>query len=310
VRACARKSIEQAGQGTQHNKRYLKMQLNVKMKEMGKGKKEYPPPKHTLATTWLDSESHKEIRNTIEERVAATEIFGKTWKEYLGFFAPFGTDNSFWSRLQNSPMLRHFFVHNKKFGSELANTTLSESGPDCQVTAPDVDAAVNNCALICALLLSIPFGVISNLSEDTLKSMMVAAPTSQCSSSLNYSDLSNSDFSELCIRDFKDKFTFMYQMCMSCFYSSCYTLITAVLYYMCRPSESYKNSSLVTLMKAYTLEIRQEIRKEMHSGESEPPEAPFENRMIELEVFEKAKFLAMNEAEEQKNQEFYIWYQS
>jgi hypothetical protein len=40
----------------------------------------------------------------------------------------------------------------------------------------------------------------------------------------------------------------------------------------------------------------------MHSGESEPPEAPFENRMIELEVFEKAKFLAMNEAEEQKNQ--------
>ena len=84
-------------------------------------------------------------------------------------------------------------------------------------------------------------------------------------------------------------------------------------------------------MKAYTLEIRQEIRKEMRSGESEPPEAPFENRMIELEVFEKAKFLAMNEAEEQKNQvwllilwtlsqfslthykliqEFYIWYQS
>jgi hypothetical protein len=141
------------------------MQLNVKMKEMGKGKKEYPPPKHTLATTWLDSESHKEIRNTIEERVAATEIFGKTWKEYLGFFAPFGTDNSFWSRLQKSPMLRHFFVHDKEFGSALADTTLSENGPDIRVTAPDVDAAVNNCALICALLLSIPFGVISNLSE-------------------------------------------------------------------------------------------------------------------------------------------------
>jgi hypothetical protein len=230
--------------------------------------------------------------------------------EYLGFFAPFGTDNSFWSRLQNSPMLRHFFVHNTKFGSELANATLSKSGPDIPVTAPDVDAAVNNCALICALLLSVPFGVISNLNEETLKSMMVAAPRSQCSSSLNYTDLTNSDFSELCISDFKDKFTFMYQMCMACFYSSCYTLITAVLYYMCRPSESYNNSSLVTLMKAYTLEIRQEIRKEMHSGESELPEAPFENRLIELEVFEKAKFLAINEAEEQKNQEFYIWYQS
>lgn len=137
---------------------------------------------------------------------------------------------------------------------------------------------------------------------------MVAAPISECSSSLNYTDLTNSDYSEICISEFKWKFIFMYRMCMACFYSSCYTLITAVLYYMCRPSEGYKNSSLVTLMKAYTLEIRQEIRKEMRSGESDPPEAPFENRMLELEVFEKAKFMAANEAEEQKSQD--IWYQS
>jgi hypothetical protein len=285
------------------------MQSNVEVKEMGKGQKE-SLWKHTIDTDWLDSAWHDEIRKTIEERVAAGEIFGKTWMEYLGFFAPFGTYNSFWSRLQSSPMLRHFFVHDKKFGSALANTTLSENGPDIKVTAHDVDAAVNNCALICALLLSIPFGVISNLSEETLTSMMVAAPTSHCSSSLNYTDLANSDYSELCISDFKNKFTFMFQMCMACFYSSCYTLITAVLYYMCRPSESYNNSSLVTLMKAYTLEIRREIRKEMRSGESEPPEAPFENRMLELEVFEKAKFMAVNEADEQKSQEFYIWYRS
>jgi hypothetical protein len=277
------------------------------MKDVGKVGKVWL---RTQETEWLDSEWHDEIREKIEERVAASEMFGNTWTDYLGFFAPFGTKNSFWNRLQNSPMLRHFFVHNKDFGKELGKMKLSANGPDLKVTAPDVDAAVNNCALICALLLGIPFGVISNLSEENLKSMMIAAPQIHCSDSLNYSDLTNSDYSESCISDFKDKFTFMYQMCMACFYSSCYTLITAVLYYMCRPAESYNNSSVVTLMKAFTLEIRREMRQEMRSGGEELPSTPFENRMLELEVFEKAKFMAMNEAEEQKSQEFYIWYQS
>ncbi len=64
------------------------------------------------------------------------------------------------------------------------------------------------------------------------------------------------------------------------------------------------------LLEAFTLIVRQDIRKEMRSIGTELPEEPFENRILESEVFMKAKFLAENEAEEQMNQAFYIWYKS
>ena len=69
-------------------------------------------------------------------------------------------------------MLRHFFVHDEHFTDELWDRTLADESPSPKVTVADVDSAVNNCALICALLLSIPTGVISNLSEDAFVNMM------------------------------------------------------------------------------------------------------------------------------------------
>ena len=43
----------------------------------------------------IQSDAHKEIRKVMIQRVEAGEIFGSTWKEFLGFFMPFGTKNSF-----------------------------------------------------------------------------------------------------------------------------------------------------------------------------------------------------------------------
>jgi len=90
----------------------------------------------------------------------------------FGFFMPFGAKKSFFNRLKCSPMLRHFFVHDEHFADELWDRTLTDESPSPKVTVADVDSAVNNCALICALLLSIPTGVISNLSEDAFVNMM------------------------------------------------------------------------------------------------------------------------------------------
>ncbi len=245
------------------------------------------------------------IRQQIDEKVALARIFGESWRSRLGFFAPFGTQNSFWNRLKLSPMLRHFFIHDAQFDDDLCNRTLTDESPSPRVTVADVDSAVNNCALICALLLSIPTSVISNLSEDSFVTMMA----SQCQH-LDFSNLQNTAFSEDCVSGFKSNFMFLYNNCIMCFYSSLFTLITAVLYYMCRPSESYNNASKVMLLEAFTLTVRQDIRKEMRSIGTELPEEPFENRILESEVFMKAKFLAENEAEEQMNQAFYIWYKS
>lgn len=125
---------------------------------------------------------------------------------------------------------------------------------------------------------------------------------------LDVSNLQNTTFPSNCKNVFMRKFLPMFNNMLACFFACLFTLISVVLYYMFRPSEAYNNSPLVELLKAFTLDVRRQIREEMHSAG--PPEEPFENRALECEVFFKAKFLAANEAEEQKNIEFYIWYQS
>lgn len=268
------------------------------------------PESHTVTPAQLCS-SHSQaqdprlvVRGLIDEKVASARIFGDSWRSRLGFFMPFGTQNSFWNRLQCSPMLRHFFIHDARFDDDLCNRSLTEESPSPKVTVNDVDSAVNNCALICALLLSIPTGIISNLSEDSFVTMMAsqAINTQHKCQQLDYTNLQNTAFSEDCVSQFKTRFIFLYNNCIMCFYSSLFTLVTAVLYYMCRPSPSYNNASNVTLLNAFTLIVRQDIRKEMRSFGTELPEEPFENRILESEVFMKAKFLAENEAEEQMNQ--------
>jgi hypothetical protein len=246
------------------------------------------------------------IQELIDEKVEKARIFGDSWRSLLGFFLPYGAQNSFWNRLKCSPMLRHFFIHDARFDDDLCHRSLTDESASPKVTVDDVDSAVNNCALICALLLSIPTGVISNLSEDSFVAMMTSqaantALSGQCQQ-LDYSNLQNTAFSEDCVSQFKIRFMFLYNNCIMCFYSCLFTLVTAVLYYMCRPSSSYNNASNITLLKAFTLIVRQDIRKEMRSVGTELPEEPFENRILESEVFMKAKFLAENEAEEQMNQ--------
>jgi hypothetical protein len=50
--------------------------------------------------------------------------------------------------------------------------------------------------------------------------------------------------------------------------------------------------------------------KDIQQNRRKSPFVPFENPILESEVFFKANHLAQNEAEEQKNQEFYAWYKS
>jgi hypothetical protein len=166
-----------------------------------------------------------------------------------------------------------------------------------------MNAAVNTSSLVCALLLSVPCTVMSSVggSPDSWQAMMQGGDfpgftTTPC----------ELPYSELCLKNLKNAFEFLYRSNMICFYASLCTLCTAVFYYMCRPSESCNVSSVLTLFEAFTLEVRDRIRKERLKNDTDqsdvPPVVPFDSPIEEIEVFLKAKFLATNELEEQKNQ--------
>jgi hypothetical protein len=83
---------------------------------------------------------------------------------------------------------------------------------------------------------------------------------------------------------------------------------------------------MITLLEAFKIEVRDNIRRRrlQPSGpEAALPsqahataqalassQAPSEGSLEDIEVFMNAKFLAEIEMEEQKNQEFYVWYRS
>jgi hypothetical protein len=212
------------------------------------------------------------------------------------------------------------FCYDSDFAKQLRESMLIQESPHPMIAVPNVDSAVNNCALICALLLNVPIGIISNLTtSDNLFQMMVNPfgfnpDRPQCILSLDFSNLRNTAYnSHHCFSEFKENFSFVYISTIVCFYSALYTLLTAVFYYMCRPAESSHNSSKIILFEAYTLEIRDRMRKEMHSQGAEAKKIPsesFNDPALESQVLMRAKFYAENEAEEQKNLEFYIWYKS
>jgi hypothetical protein len=224
-------------------------------------------------------------------------------------------------------MIRHIFVHDSSFIDNMKTESLFDEAPSPQITVSDVDSAVNNCALICALLIGIPAGLISDMGQSDFYVNMITSGQFIGFSNLN---CAGDDFPSECIGPFKHSFTVLATYVLASFYTkhsftvlatyvlaSFYTnifcLMMAVLYYMCRPSESYNISSSLTLLEAYTMEVRKRIRKERHTTGAEatkPPSEPFENPLAEFEVFSKANFYAQNEAEEQKNQEFYMWYKS
>ena len=167
---------------------------------------------------------------------------------------------------------------------------------------------MNNAALISALMLGVPMGIFGSMSgnQDGWLDLIGSYKTpdgERCA--LPYSDL--------CFEYLFRRYQALHLTSTICFYSALFTLITAIVYYLCRPSESSNISSINTLVRACTLEIRKEIR-EQRSGLDDPktidPATPFPTWGEELEVFTKAKFMAKHEAEEQTNMEFYIWYRS
>jgi hypothetical protein len=281
---------------------------------------EHPAGKHEPE---IVSRHHTEVKDLISERIRSGHIFGDTWYEFFGFFAPFGTRNSFWSRLKSSPMLRHIFVFSPDFVDEIASKTLSQESPSPQITAGDVDSSVNNCALICALLIGIPTALVCNMGDSDLYTNMITSGSfyfvKNCTESNWGSYASPEDSAFWCVASFKHAYSWMAGFTIASFYTNIFSLLLAVMYYMCRPSESYRISSNVTLLEAFTLEVRKRIRAERYATPSGPESerlhknlhtVPFDDPVVETEIFLKASYLAQNEAEEQKNQEFYLWYKS
>lgn len=251
----------------------------------------------------ITSHHHLKISELIESRVRSGRIFGQTWQEFLGFFVPFGTKNSFWQRLCASPMIRHVFVHDSKFIEDFGHHTLTDEAPSPLITTSDVDSAVNTCALICALLIGIPSGLISNMGDSGFYTSIIASGWGNRVSECPAEDMANSTSD--CRQSFERIFSQLTAFVLISFYSNIFVLLVAVLYYMCRPAESCNVSSTLTLLEAFTMEVRHKTRKARYptGPESEKsPSEPFENPVLESEVFFKASFLAQNEAEEQKNQ--------
>lgn len=261
-------------------------------------------PSVELLSPPLDSEHRQEIAKAEKEKPGVAY----TLLNFVGFFAPFGTKNSFWKRLTKSPMFRHFFVHRGEGGSAV-------------ITVVDVDSAVNNCALICALLLGVPTGIMGTMgsSEDAWINLMRNGVGVDCPPMAT--STGDVEFSPKCTDLFKSRSRFMFNWIIISFYSSLFTLITAVLYYMCRPSECYTDPdsednntpSMDQLLEECTLEVRKKIRNERHkSGEEseKSPETPFSSCNEEMEVFLKAKFMAEHKGDGLNNLEFYKWYRS
>ena len=272
------------------------------------------PSSSELLSLPLDSEHRQETAEAGKEK-AGDSVPVCVWFEprsavlnFVGFFAPFGTKNSFCNRLIFSPMFRHFFVY---------DVTLAGSA----LTVADVDSAVNNCALICALLLGVPTGIMASMGStpDAWVNLMqndlfgVGGGGMQCLPiATNTTNTTDVAYSPQCTDLFKARARFMFAWIVVSFYSALFILITAVLYYMCRPSECYKTTPMDELLAQCTKEVRKKIRMERHESSEESqkssPETPFSSCNEEMEVFLKAKFMAKHKGEGEKNKEFYKWY--
>jgi hypothetical protein len=207
------------------------------------------PSSSELLSLPLDSEHRQETAEAGKEK-AGDSVPVCVWfvprsavLNFVGFFAPFGTKNSFCNRLIFSPMFRHFFVY---------DVTLAGSA----LTVADVDSAVNNCALICALLLGVPTGIMASMGStpDAWINLMQNGVGVDCPPTAT----NPVAYSPKCTDLFKGRSRFMFDWIIISFYSSLFTLITAVLYYMCRPSECYttsQTSSMDQLLEECTLEV-------------------------------------------------------
>ena len=259
----------------------------------------------------IDSDAHKEIRKGMMQTVHRAHMWPTSLFRWITFLAPFGTENGFWARLKMSVTFRHLLSYDQDFLAalqKLEKSSLKAEYPCAQIAVGDVDTAVNNAALISALMLGVPMGILSSMSgnQDGWLDLLGSHKTpdgGRCAQ----------PYSELCFNYLFGRYQALYLTSTICFYSALFSLITAIVYYLCRPSESSNVSSMNALVRACTLEIRKEIREQRSGSEDRKavdPAIPFATWGEELEVFTKAKFMAKHEAAEQMNMEFYVWYRS
>ena len=210
-----------------------------------------------------------------------------------------------------SVTFRHLLAYDKDFLAALQSlekSSLKAQYPCAQIAVCDVDTAVNNAALISALMLGVPMGILGSMSgnQDGWLDLVGSHKTpdgTRCTL----------PYSEFCFDYLFRRYQALYLTVTISFYSALFTLITAIVYYLCRPSESSNVSSMNALVRAFTLDIRKEIREQRSALEDQnalDPARPFATWGEELEVFTNAKFMAKNQAAEQMNMEFYVWYRS
>ena len=96
-------------------------------------------------------------------------------------------------------MIRHIFVHESSFVEKMKTESLFDEAPSPQITASDVDSAVNNCALICALLISIPAGLISNMGQSDFYVNLITSGQLVGFKNLNCIVSNGDDFPNECI---------------------------------------------------------------------------------------------------------------
>jgi hypothetical protein len=265
---------------------------------------------------------HAAFQQLMRDKLESGTIFGNSLGSFLKFFAPFGTQNSFWCRLKKSPSFKHLFVYDESVLHKCVDASISAELGRGRVRVADVDTTVNNTSLICALVISIPlmiFGELSSNNENWASMMQTLSDPTNGDQFCQRLPDSSRFYSNFCLSRFQTYYNRLFFATISCFYTACASLFLAVFYYMCRPSEGSNCLSTMQLIEAFKIEVRDSLRRQrqvQRSGHSErEPETNAEElellrRLEDSEVFFHAKFLAENKMQELKNHEFYMWYKS
>lgn len=187
-----------------------------------------------------ESKYHSQIKQLMQSRLESGMIFGESWKSLLGYFAPFGTHNSFLSRFKKSSAFKHLFFFDNNIFDHNADDALADTH-DVKVTVASADASVNNCSLICALLITVPtlvLGELSISSDRWLDFLQTLRDATSGDMPCLHEAVSTRLLSDFCSTKLLESFERIYFGSVLCIYASITTLSSAVFYYMCRPSET------------------------------------------------------------------------
>ncbi len=182
----------------------------------------------------------------MQEKFESVQVFGESWLSFLGFFAPFGSENSFWNRLKKSRTFKNAFVYDHQ---KLQKVGLTDGLAPPKVTVADVDRSVSNICLIVALVLSCPLLIMGEMSSNEgrwstfMQGLLDESnDNTPCAPLVNFAHL----YSDYCISRLQHWFKRLYVVTLLSFYSALATLTIALFYVMCRPAESSNCSSMIT----------------------------------------------------------------